>query len=438
MAGAGEASLIGSVPTGIPCVLLRGVTQLINQVGVMTLIRSILATFPASTWRMNETSPEELGYGARISVWVRLALLLFCLFEANYKVEYGSLSQILNTLYILTAMSFNGYVFYRIWSEKAVTAKLLFALSVMDVLMLTFSASLSGGLESRYAVLYYFAIAGFAAVFSSTILNVGWVTLVAVLHILLIFISDPGAVITVEDEKVLIYRIGTLYAVAALVNLIMRIERIRRRDAVERETELQRQRIELSQNIHDNTAQLAFMIDLGIENVLERIDVPRGELAAKLDVTSKLSKSVMWELRHPIDGGQVFKGEELSHVLRAHASTFTVITEVPAELKQAGSEPPLSVIEKSLLFSIAHNALTNAFRHSQADAVTIRLEFGDDEIRVEVQDDGIGLPEEYETRGHGFRNMKADAERIGGRLEVGPGEDGRGTTVTCIVPRETA
>ena len=37
----------------------------------------------------------------------------------------------------------------------------------------------------------------------------------------------------------------------------------------------------------------------------------------------------------------------------------------------------------------------------------------------------------------GFRNMRADAERMGGRLEVVQSETGNGTTVTCTIPYET-
>ena len=139
-------------------------------------------------------------------------------------------------------------------------------------------------------------------------------------------------------------------------------------------------------------------------------------------------------MRHPIDIGPIFEGRELSRVLRSHASTFARITSVPAELVQSGREPPLPTVTRRLLFSIAHNAMTNAFRHAHAGKVTISLSFKDDGLRMSVSDDGVGLPEDYADRGHGFRNMRADAERMGGRLEVAPGEAGRGAIVTCVIP----
>ena len=145
-----------------------------------------------------------------------------------------------------------------------------------------------------------------------------------------------------------------------------------------------------------------------------------------------LSRSTMWTLRHPIDGGQIFSGNKLGSVLAAHAETFTVITSIPAELDQQGDEPELSTITRSLLFSIAHNALTNAFRHSGAENVTVSLRFGSDCLRMTIADDGTGLPEDYDRRGHGFRNMREDADRMGGTLEVESSSDG--TTVSCTVP----
>ena len=188
----------------------------------------------------------------------------------------------------------------------------------------------------------------------------------------------------------------------------------------------------MSQTIHDTTARFAYMLGLGLEDAVERAERSDPELAGKLEALWALSRSTMWALRRPIDGGRIFSGGQLSKVLTAHADTFTVITSIPAELEQRGVEPPLSTITRSLLFSIAHNALTNAFRHSGADRVAISLEFGTDRLRMSVSDDGAGLPEDYAARGHGFRNMRADAERLGGSLEVESG--GCGTTVSCTVP----
>ena len=86
-----------------------------------------------------------------------------------------------------------------------------------------------------------------------------------------------------------------------------------------------------------------------------------------------------------------------------------------------------------MLFSIAHNALTNAYRHAKATNVNVELVFEEHTLRLSVSDDGMGLPSDYAERGHGFENMKADAERLGGEFSVESGSEICGTTVTCEV-----
>ena len=383
------------------------------------------------------TSPEELLHAARVLLWVRWLGLIAALIEIHYRVDHGSLSHILNTFYCLGFLAINGYVQWLIHRRGTVRPSWLLGLSVLDLVVISFSTSISGGFNSPYFALYYVAVAVFAYVFTSPRFVVPWTTTVAVVYSVLSVVVEPGLDLAGKDEQHLFYRLVALYAVSAAVGIIAGLERESRRRGLERERELQRQRIEISQTIHDTTAQWAYMVSLGVEQAMELADESNEELKAKLRLVSELSRSAMWELRHPIDGGQIFRGEELGQVLEAHAATFTVITSVPAELVQRGWEPPLSIIARSLLFSMAHNALTNVIRHSEASRVVIGLDCIGEELRLSVSDDGRGLPPDYEARGHGFRNMRADAERMDGSLEVKSDGDGGGTTVTCVVPYRT-
>lgn len=145
----------------------------------------------------------------------------------------------------------------------------------------------------------------------------------------------------------------------------------------------------------------------------------------------------MWELRRPIDEGRIFEGRELQQVLWSHCATFERITAVPARMSQSGTEPPLALEMRSRLFSVAHNALTNAFLHASPGRVDVRLDFDPGNIRLSVADDGVGLPDDYAERGRGFQGMRADAEQMGGTLMVTSREGGGGTTITCVVPHET-
>ena len=388
------------------------------------------------------SGPGDLLYGVRISVWVRWFVLLAWLLQFNYRPNFESPAYIPSTVFAAVVLALNAYVHYRIYSNRPVTWRWALALGVMDVTIITAGIVVAGtGFQNKFFVMYYPTLAMFAVMFTSFRLSLAWATMVAVMYAALSLMMGPGVDIAIKEEKVLFTRIVVMYAVVIAVNLVTRFERIRRREAVERERELQRERMELSQTIHDTVAQSAYMIGMGIETAKELADDREGEnrddLLAKLSATHALSKSTMWELRHPIDMGPIFEGRELGRVLRSHASTFSTITSIPAELVQSGREPPLPTATRRLLFSIAHNAMTNAFRHADPSKVTLSLDFGDDGLRMSVSDDGAGLPEDFADRGHGFRNMRTDAERLGGRLEAAAGESGRGTTVTCIIPYDT-
>ena len=212
-----------------------------------------------------------------------------------------------------------------------------------------------------------------------------------------------------------------------VVNLISRVER---------ERALDRERMELSQTIHDTAAQSAYMIGLGIDTAKALAGYANPHLAAALEETARLSRSTIWELRHPINIDGIYEGRELGRALRSHATSFTNVTSVPAEMTQTEVEPPLSIEARSLLFSIAHNALTNAYHHAGAGRVSIGLEFGGEDIRLSVSDDGVGLPDDYAERGHGFSIMRRDAERLGGRLVVEKRGPLGGGAVTCVMPLE--
>ena len=195
-----------------------------------------------------------------------------------------------------------------------------------------------------FYLLYYPVLAWFAVFFSSFRLSFAWATLVAVI----VHYRQPdrfggGLDLEARDDKALFGRIVVMYAVVASVSLIARSERIKRLEAVARERELLRQRIEMSQTIHDTTAQSAYTLGLGLEDAIEKADDAKPELINRLEAMWTLTRSTMWALRQPIDGGQIFSGSKLSEVmLAAHADTFADITSIHAKLELHGDEPQVS------------------------------------------------------------------------------------------------
>ena len=406
---------------------------------VMRLVTKATDTFRLNDWTLNQTDPDGLKYVATISVRAHWFLIAVALFEVVYRpnLDFGVATYAAFALLLLVLIVFNGYIHYRTLSNRLITWHWLVALYALDVFLLSAVAALSTGFSHPFSHLFYYpALAGMAVLFTSFRLNIAWVTMVSLIYVAISLTVGDGLDIEAKDEKALVARIAVMYAVVVAVNLATRFERMRWRQAVERERALQRERVELSRAIHDTAAQSAYMIRLGIDTAQALAGDANPELTATLEATSRLSRSIVLELRHPINLGGIFEGRELSQALRSHASSFTNVTSVPAEMTQTGVEPPLSIEAKSLLFSIAHNALTNAYRHAEAKSVAINLEFAEEDSRLSVSDDGAGLPDDYAERGSGFANMRSAAERLGGRLEVDKKGAMGGATVTCVIPRE--
>ena len=380
------------------------------------------------------SDPDVILYAAIVSVWGRWFIWLVSIFQMAYRpgfwfpddIEYLSIP-------VLLAV-FNGLVHYRLLTNRPVKWRWMLLLSAVDVALIMVGVVIGGGFKSFVFLAYYPALAVFAVVFSSSLLSFAWTTTAALAYAVVCLMVGSGLDLDAGNEKVLVGRLAVMYLIVLGISFITRFERIRWQTSVARERELRRERIELSQTIHDTTTQTAYMIGLGIHRAKELAGESNEDLVAALDATSALSRSAMWEVRGPIDAGLILEGRELGRVLWSHCATFEKITGIHAEMSQSGTEFPLTAETRARLFSIAHNALTNAFLHARPGRVEVRLSFEAGQIRLSVSDDGVGLPDGYAERGRGFNGMKSDAEQMGGVLIVESGEGVGGTTISCVVP----
>ena len=398
-------------------------------------IRAAARVFGMSGSTRMSVDPDVVRYATGVSVWGRWFIWLVTVAQFVYRPGFWYYEG--HPEYILLLVpwpALNGLVHYRLLTNRSVSWRWLLLSSATDMVLITVGIILQRGFEGFIFLAYYPALALFVLVFSSLRLGLAWTTINAAVYTIVCLTVGLGLDYVAGDEKVLLARLAAMYALVLCVSFVVRFERTRRQAAVERERALQRERIELSQTIHDTAAQTAFMIGLGIDAAKQVAGDSNEELTARLDATSRLSKTAVWQLRHPIDMGRIFEGSELGWTLDSHVTTFSTITSVSAELTQNGVEPPLPVEARSLLFSIAHNALANALRHAGASRVLVELDFGRDELRLSVSDDGAGLPDDYEERGHGFANMRTDAGRLGGRIIVEPKGAVGGASVTCVMP----
>ncbi|MXX48247.1 MAG: hypothetical protein F4Z38_08065 [Chloroflexi bacterium] len=379
-------------------------------------------------------SADELWTLANISAWARWFVIAASFGLIGFRNDYTDIQFTVMMTGVGIEIVVNTVFHYAVWKRKRLRWQWLLAMAILDVALATLMVGIRGGLDSYYYVVYFPILAVFAVAFTSFRIVATFTALTILAYVFTTLLTGDGIQTELSEHRDLYIRLVFLLPVVVSVNAVAKFERSGRRGALQREQALLNDRLELSQTIHDTAAQAAYMIGLGVNEAIRIAGTSNSELNQTLEATSSLTKSVMWELRQPIDAGALFEGATLSRALRAHVLTFDAISSMTTELEIDGEEPPLPVDTRTRLFSIAHNSLANALRHSSASRLNIRLQLDDDAVRLTVSDDGVGLPDDYESRGRGFSNMRRNAERIGGQLLIeSPGKD-QGTTITCTIP----
>ena len=92
--------------------------------------------------------------------------------------------------------------------------------------------------------------------------------------------------------------------------------------------------------------------------------------------------------------------------------------------------------EKTALFRILQEALTNIVKHAQATQVEVELFVAQKEITLEIQDNGKGISnaDKHKHTAFGLRGMQERMAALNGWGEVS-GSAGTGTTVMVAIPR---
>jgi two-component system sensor histidine kinase UhpB len=98
-------------------------------------------------------------------------------------------------------------------------------------------------------------------------------------------------------------------------------------------------------------------------------------------------------------------------------------------------EIKISPSRATAAFRICQEALINVARHAKATFVRVLVKESGDDVLIEIQDNGQGIPAEKvnEAGSLGLLGMKERSMAIGGRLEIA-GWPGKGTTVTLRFP----
>ena len=92
---------------------------------------------------------------------------------------------------------------------------------------------------------------------------------------------------------------------------------------------------------------------------------------------------------------------------------------LPASLEVDGEPQPVPASLDVTVYRIVQEALTNALRYARQATTLVRLTWEQDQLRVEILDDGPASGA-GEGTGRGLAGMRERASLVGGRLEAGP------------------
>lgn len=99
-------------------------------------------------------------------------------------------------------------------------------------------------------------------------------------------------------------------------------------------------------------------------------------------------------------------------------------------------EPVYMDIKKELIiFRIIQESFNNIIKHAGANAVSVILDYTENNLQLTIQDNGIGFqPSNYTTIGKaGLKNMETRTKLIGGKMEM-KSNPGKGVILSFIFP----
>jgi signal transduction histidine kinase len=199
---------------------------------------------------------------------------------------------------------------------------------------------------------------------------------------------------------------------------------------------LAEQRRILGQELHDNLGQQLTGLGLLARSVRTSLsDADPGEVQPAVDHLVDGLKKALTDVRslsHSLVDDHCSSEGRLAATLAEIVERTRLESSTNCRFRRQGEvdiDDPLTVRN---LTRIAQEAIHNALRHGRPDSVEVALRREGDEIRLEIRDDGRGLPSKRVSVGIGLKNMWKRAREIGAELDLRSKKDA-GTVVACTL-----
>ncbi|HEU4323765.1 MAG TPA: PAS domain S-box protein [Roseiflexaceae bacterium] len=203
--------------------------------------------------------------------------------------------------------------------------------------------------------------------------------------------------------------------------------------------EAERQRI--ARELHDTLGQFLSALNLRLSMAQSLDGLPpsvHGELAQLRALTGRIDQEVdrlTMELRPP-----ALEHLGLPDALHSYAEEWIATSGIPVDVVVTGLDTTrLPAVIEATTYRIVQEALTNVLKHAQARSVSVIIERRGGELRVIVEDDGVGFePRQSTAQGNGGRQvgligMAERAALAGGELLI-ESAPGTGASIYLRIP----
>jgi signal transduction histidine kinase len=190
-----------------------------------------------------------------------------------------------------------------------------------------------------------------------------------------------------------------------------------------------------ARELHDQTLQSLGALRVSLSSALGRGDAAAKDTAIRQaigDIELEIAnlRGIISDLRPSMldDLGLVPAIEALLD--RRRDGGLEIVGEVAlGDGPSSGLDPQL----ETTIYRLVQESLTNVIKHAGAHRVRVSVVSVDGEIRIEVQDDGVGFDPAERTDGFGLAGMRERVYLAGGSMEFESGE--AGTLVRARLPR---
>lgn len=214
------------------------------------------------------------------------------------------------------------------------------------------------------------------------------------------------------------------------VSEIMRSRRQRTRDlARAREEEAKRraseERLRIARELHDVLAHNISLINVQAGVALHLTEDLPDQAQDALVAIKQASIEALGELQSVLE--VLRQGYESPP--RVPTSGLARLEDLVAKTGAAGPRVRTEIVGRSrplprevdlAAFRIIQEALTNVTRHAGSANVTIRINYGEQDLTLQIDDDGSGAGAAISPGGRGIPGMRERAAALAGDLEAGP------------------